>query len=82
MINSTNNSGIINNYIIHILSVDYDPEGSDTNNEKVTLLATSKLGWSNPLDLNSVFRLTVNGTNKTLPRSLPMDIPTTFTKTF
>lgn len=81
-VNSTNNSGIINNYTIHILSVDYDPEGSDTNNEKVTLLATSKLGWSNPLDLNSIFRLKVNGTNKTLPRSLPMDIPTTFTKTF
>lgn len=60
----------------------YDPEGSDTNNEKVTLLATNISGDTTPLNLNSIFRLKVNGTNKTLPWTLPMNVPTTFTKTF
>ena len=69
-------------YTIKILNIDYDPDGVDTNNEKITLLATTTLGSSLPLDLNKVFRLKVNGTNKTLPRILPLNIPTTFTKTF
>ena len=62
--------------------MDYDPEGSDTNNEKVTLLATNLSGDQIPLDLSTIFRLKVNGTNKTLPRILPMNVSTTFTKTF
>jgi len=70
------------NYTIHILNVDYDPEGSDTNNEKITLLATNLSGDMTPLDLSDIFRLKVNGTNKTLPWILPMNVPTTFTKTF
>ncbi|MCX6824331.1 MAG: hypothetical protein NT085_04345 [candidate division SR1 bacterium] len=70
------------NYTIRITHVDYDPEGSDTNNEKVTLLATNLSGDTTPLDLSNVFRLRVNGTNKTLPRILPMNTPMTFTKTF
>ncbi|MEI6672479.1 MAG: hypothetical protein WCL02_03880 [bacterium] len=45
-------------------------------------MATSRLNTPLPLDLSKIFRLKVNGTNKTLPRSLPMNIPTTFTKTF
>jgi hypothetical protein len=45
-------------------------------------LATNLSGDTTPLDLNSIFRLKVNGTNKTLPRILPMNTPTTFTKTF
>lgn len=70
------------NYTIRITNVDYDPEGSDTNNEKVTLVATNLSGDMTPLDLSNIFRLKVNGTNKTLPRILPMNTPTTFTKTF
>ena len=70
------------NYTIHITNVDYDPEGSDTNNEKITLLATNLSGDMTPLDLSTIFRLKVNGTNKTLPRILPMNTPTTFIKTF
>ena len=62
--------------------MDYDPEGSDTNNETITLLATNLSGDQTPLDLSTIFRLKVNGTNKTLPRILPMNVPTTFTKTF
>lgn len=69
-------------YIIRIIDVVYDPEGSDTDNEKVTLLAHHISGDTAPLDLSKTFRLKVNGTNKTLPRILPMDVPTTFTKTF
>lgn len=69
-------------YIIHILDIEYDPEGSDTNNEKITLLATNSSGNQEPLDLSKVFRLRVNGNNKTLPWILPMNVPTTFTKTF
>ncbi len=72
----------VRNYIIRITNVEYDPEGSDTNNEKITLLATSLSGDLAPLDLNKIFRLKVNGTNKTLPWMLPMNVPTTFTKTF
>jgi hypothetical protein len=62
--------------------VQYDPAGSDENNEKITLLARNLSGDTTPLDLSKIFRLKVNGTNKTLPRILPMDVPTTFTKTF
>lgn len=72
----------INNYIIRIVHVDYDPEGTDTNNEKITLLASHISGDTNALDLSKIFRLKVNGTNKTLPWSLPMDKETTFIKTF
>jgi hypothetical protein len=70
------------NYSIRIVNIEYDPEGSDTNNEKITLLATHISGDQTPLDLSKIFRLKVNGTNKTLPRTLPMGVPTTFTKTF
>ncbi|MCX6824807.1 MAG: hypothetical protein NTY80_01155 [candidate division SR1 bacterium] len=73
---------ITGQYSIHILNVDYDPEGSDTNNEKITLLASHISGDVSPLDLSKVFRLKVNGTNKTLPWLLPINTPTTFTKTF
>ena len=73
---------ITGEYTIRILDIEYDPEGSDTNNEKITLLATHSSGDQTPLDLSKTFRLKVNGTNKTLPRTLSMDTPTTFTKTF
>lgn len=79
---SIEDSKILHEYTIRILDIDYDPKGADTNNEKITLLATHISGDQTPLDLSKVFRLKVNGTNKTLPRILPMDIPTTFTKTF
>jgi len=79
---STGIPSIANQYTIRIMNVDYDPPGSDTNNEKITLLATNLSGDQSPLDLSKIFRLKVNGTNKTLPRILPMNIPTTFTKTF
>ena len=79
---STDISTIVDEYIIQILDIEYDPEGSDTNNEKITLLARHISGDQHPLDLSKTFRLKVNGTNKTLPRILPMDTPTTFTKTF
>lgn len=79
---STDISTIVNEYTLRIVDIEYDPEGSDTNNEKITLLATHISGNQTPLDLSKTFRLKVNGTNKTLPRILPMDIPTTFTKTF
>ena len=72
----------MDSYIIDIVDIDYDPDGSDTNNEKITLLATNTSGDQTPLDLSKVFRLKVNGTNKTLPWILPMNVPTTFTKTF
>ncbi|MEI8009537.1 MAG: hypothetical protein WCI00_09625 [bacterium] len=62
--------------------MDYDPPGPDTNNEKITLLATNLSGDQTPLDLSKIFRLKVNGTNKTLPRILPINVPTTFIKTF
>ncbi len=78
----TDISWILNQYTIRILNIDYDPLGSDTNNEKVTLLATNISGDATPLDLSKTFRLKVNGTNKTLPRILPMNVPMTFTKTF
>lgn len=79
---STDISSIINQYTIRIMNVDYDPPGSDTNNEKITLLATNLSGDQTPLDLSKVFRLKVNGTNKTLPRTLSMNTLTTFAKTF
>ena len=79
---TTDISWIENQYTIRITNIDYDPEGSDTNNEKITLLATNLSGDQTPLDLSKIFRLKVNGTNKTLPRILPMNTPTTFTKTF
>ena len=69
-------------YTIQILHVDYDPPGPDTNNEKITLLATNISGDQTPLDLSKTFRLKVNGTNKTLPWILPINVPTTFIKTF
>ncbi len=69
-------------YSIKIVDVIYDPEGSDTDNETITLLATNNSGDTSPLDLSKIFRLKVNGTNKTLPRTLPMNIPTKFKKTF
>ena len=75
-------SSIFHQYTIHILHVDYDPPGSDTNNEKITLLATNTSGDQTPLDLSKTFRLKINGTNKTLPRILPVNVPTTFIKTF
>lgn len=78
----TDTSSIENTYTISILDVEYDPPGSDTNNEKITLLAKNSSGDQTPLDLSNIFRLKVNGTNKTLPWILPMDVPTTFTKTF
>lgn len=78
----TDISWIIQNYIIRILDVKYDPEWSDTDNEKVTLLATHISGDTASLDLSKIFRLKVNGTNKTLPWTLNMNTPTTFTKTF
>jgi hypothetical protein len=46
------------------------------------LLATNSSGDTTPLDLSNIFRLKVNGTNKTLPWILPINVPTTFTKTF
>jgi hypothetical protein len=64
------------------VNIEYDPEGSDTNNEKITLVATHRSGNQTPVDLSKTFRLKVNGTNKTLPWMLPVDVPTTFTKTF
>lgn len=73
---------IIWEYTISIVDLVYDPEGSDTDNETVTLLAHHISGDTTPLDLSKTFRLKVNGTNKTLPRTLPMDKPTTFKKTF
>lgn len=79
---STDISTIVDEYTVRIVDIEYDPEGSDTNNEKITLLATHISGNQTPLDLSKIFRLKVNGTNKTLPRILPMDVPTTFTKTF
>jgi len=79
---TTDVSWIESRYTIRIVNVDYDPEGSDTNNEKITLLATNVSGDTTPLDLSKLFRLKVNGTNKTLPRVLPINVPTTFTKTF
>lgn len=79
---ATDVSGIFQQYTIRVMDVDYDPEGSDTDNETVTLLATNNFGNSAPIDLGKIFRLKVNGTNKTLPRILPMNIPTTFKKTF
>ena len=79
---TTDISSILHQYTIHILNVDYDPPGPDTNNEKITLLATNISGNQTPLDLNKIFRLKVNGTNKTLPRILPINVPTTFIKTF
>lgn len=79
---STDISSSLAAYTIRIINVDYDPEGSDTNNEKITLLATNISGDQTSLDLSKIFRLKVNGTTKTLPRTLPMNVPTTFTKTF
>ena len=79
---SATGSLVPDDYTLHILAIDYDPDGSDTNNEKITLLATSNVGNPAPLDLSKLFRLKVNGTNKTLPWILAMDTPTTFTKTF
>lgn len=69
-------------YTIHILAIDYDPKGADTNNEKITLLASNSSGDSTPLNLSKDFRLKVNGRNKTLSGMLEMEVPTTFTKTF
>ncbi|MEI6774976.1 MAG: hypothetical protein WCL18_09785 [bacterium] len=78
----TDISSIVNEYTIRIMNVDYDPDGADTNNEKITLLASNVSGNQAPLDLSKVFRLKVNGTTKTLPWILPMNTPTTFVKTF
>lgn len=69
-------------YTIQILHVEYDPPGSDTNNETITLLAHHNSGDTTPLDMSKIFRVKVNGSNKLLSWWLPMDTPTTFTKTF
>jgi hypothetical protein len=82
MLVSTDISTIENEYSIHILAVEYDPEGSDTNKEKITLLASHASGDQSPLDLGKLFRLKVNGRNKTLSGMLAMNVPTTFIKTF
>lgn len=79
---STATGFIPQEYTIHILDVGYDPEGSDTDKEWIVLQATHISGNQSPLDLSKVFRLKVNGVNKTLPRTLPIGVPTTFTKTF
>lgn len=79
---STSIQPTIDQYRIDILNIDYDPEGSDTDNEKIILQATHISGDMTPLDLNKTFRLTINGRNKTLSGMLPMNVPTTFTKTF
>jgi len=72
----------LDNYTIHIVNIDYDPPWSDTNNEKITLLATNKDGHTTPVFISSLFRLKINGRNKTLSGILEMGIPTTFVKTF
>ena len=79
---ATSGLSIENDYTIEIIDIDYDPPGSDTDNEKITLLASNISGDQTPLDLSKIFRIKVNGTNKTLPWTLPMNVPTTFTKTF
>lgn len=79
---STDISSMIGEYTIRILNIDYDPKGSDTNNEKITLLATHASGYQTPLNLSKTFRLTINGRNKTLSGILAMNVPTTFIKTF
>ncbi len=79
---TTSTSLALDQYTIHILAIDYDPPGSDTNNEKITLLATNTSGDMTPLDMSKIFRLKVNGSNKLLSGYLQMNIPTTFTKTF
>lgn len=57
-------------YNIHIDSIDYDPEWSDTNNEKITLFMEN---WS-PVDL-SQFHILINGTKKKLKETLTPWIP-------
>lgn len=79
---STDISSTVDEYTIRILNIDYDPEGSDTNNEKITLLAIHVSGYQTPLNLSKTFRLTINGRNKTLSGILAMNVPTTFIKTF
>ncbi len=69
-------------YTIHIVGLEYDPPGTDTNNEKITLLATNNSGDATPLDMSKTFRVKVNGSNKLLSGYLDMNVPTTFTKTF
>lgn len=53
-------------YTIQILHVEYDPPGSDTNNESITLFAHHISGETTPLDMSKVFRVKINGTNKLL----------------
>lgn len=65
------------NYDIRIDHVDYDPEGFDTNNEKITLIMDN---WS-PVDL-SAFHLLVNGTKKSLKEILVPWAPLTLVWTY
>ena len=64
-------------YTLKILDIDYDPEGSDTNNETITIQSSS----STSLDLSQL-RLKVNTTNKTLSGIIAPGETLTITKTF
>ncbi len=74
-------SGLLDQYDIRIVDIVYDPPGSDTHNEQITLFATHRDGDTTPLDMKW-FKLVVNGNNKTLSGILLMNTPTIFTKTF
>ena len=65
------------NYKVRITNIDYDPEGSDTNNEKITLVMEN---WS-PVDL-SQFHILINGTKKKLKETLVPWTPLTLIWTY
>ena len=77
---STNNTTINTDrysYNINITAIDYDPDWSDTDNEKITLL----MEQGSPVDL-SQFHILINGTKKKLKETLIPGTPLTLVWTY
>lgn len=64
------------NFEIKILDIDYDPDWSDTNNEKITLRLDGVL----PVNLSS-FKLRINKDSKTSKKSIPWILSPWFSQT-
>ena len=65
------------NWDIEITSINYNPNGTDTNNESITL----KLNWTSTINLSS-FKLRINKDNKTTKKSISWILQPWQTQTF
>lgn len=66
-----------NNYQVKIEDIDYDPEGSDTGKESITMILTQ----GESLDL-SLLTLDINGKNKKMKGVLEQGVSQTFVGNF